>query len=125
MKKFLIILVTLVAAVTTFFAVKSNAAPEPASVSTGTITYDVPNIMSGTMSVSQFEKIFDLLPYDVQSKMIESYNQIVVNPSPDFYYNGVHITHADTLWTFNYQGCSVKVNASSSELLNIFRIPTI
>lgn len=87
------------------------------------VEYNIPNITDGSMMLYQFDKIFCLMPYDIQEKMVLAFREIVCDPRSDFSYAGVKVKHTDTTWEFYYNGAYVIVRgATNSELTGIFRM---
>jgi hypothetical protein len=87
------------------------------------VEYNIPNITDGAMMLSQVDRLFCLMPYDVQEKMVLAFRDIIYNPKPEFTYGGVKVKHTDTTWEFYCNGASVVVRgATESELSSIFRI---
>ena len=131
MKKFFItVFITLatVISLTSAVCVASNI-NDPQTVSdnpNAVVEYSIPNITSGSMKLSHFEKIFNMMPYDIQEKSVMAFNEIIVNQKPEFTYCGVKVKHTANTWEFYYSGASVIVrNATDSYLTSIFQMPTL
>ena len=131
MKNFFITVLIVLATVITLtsaICVASNI-NDPQTVSdnpNAVVEYNIPNITSGTMKLSHFEKIFNMMPYDIQEKSVMAFNEIIVNQKPEFTYCGVNVKHTANTWEFYYSGASVIVrNATDSDLHAIFNLPTM
>ena len=131
MKKFFIaVFITLATVITLTSAVcVASNINDPQKVSdnpNAVVEYNIPNITSGTMKLSHFEKIFNMMPYDIQEKSVMAFNEIIVKETPEFTYCGVKVKHTADTWEFYYNGASVIVrNATNADLLAIFRTPAI
>jgi hypothetical protein len=124
MKKIILAALVALAAVIGVSAAANSSKAEP--VSDATVEYVIPHITSGSMQLQHFHKLFDLMPYDIQQQAIMAYNDIVTDIRSEFVYGGIRVKHTDTTWEFYYKGGSIIVrNATSAELLNIFRAPAI
>ena len=87
------------------------------------VEYNIPNITDGAMMLYQVDRLFCLMPHDVQEKMVLAFRDIIYNPRSEFTYGGVKVKHTDTTWEFYCNGASVVVRgATESELSPIFRI---
>ena len=87
------------------------------------VEYNIPNVTTGEMGIYNVDRIFCLMPYDVQEKMVLAYRDIINDSRAEFTYGGVKVKHSDTTWEFYYNGASVVVNnATASELDLIFRM---
>lgn len=87
------------------------------------VEYNIPNITDGAMMLYQVDRLFCLMPHDVQEKMVLAFRDIIYNPRSEFTYGGVKVKHTDTTWEFYCNGASVVVRgATESELSSIFRI---
>lgn len=87
------------------------------------VEYSIPNITDGAMMLYQVDRLFCLMPYDVQEKMVLAFRDIIYNPRPEITYGGVKVKHTDTTWEFYCNGASVVVRgATESELSSIFRM---
>ena len=87
------------------------------------VEYNIPNITDGAMMLYQVDRLFCLMPHDVQEKMVLAFRDIIYNPRSEFTYGGVKVKHTDTTWEFYCNGASVVVKgATESELSSIFRI---
>ena len=87
------------------------------------VEYSIPNITDGAMMLYQVDRLFCLMPYDVQEKMVLAFRDIIYNPRSEFTYGGVKVKHTDTTWEFYCNCASVVVRgATESELSSIFRI---
>lgn len=131
MKKFFItvfIALTTIITLTSAVCIASNI-NDPQTVSDNpdaVVEYNIPGITSGIMQLSHFEKIFNMMPYDIQEKSVLAFRDIVYNPKPEFTYGGVKVKHTDNTWEFYYNGASVVVkNATVSDLTCIFQMPTL
>lgn len=125
MKKFLI---TAFIALTTVVCVSATVANLPTSTNNpnAVVEYNIPGITSGSMQLSHFEKIYCLMPYDIQEKSVMAFNEIIVSKKSEFTYCGVKVKHTGNTWEFYYGGSSVIVrNATDSDLRNIFHLPTM
>ena len=125
MKKFLI---TAFIALTTVICVSATVANIPVATDNpnATVEYNIPNITSGSMQLSHFEKIYYLMPSDIQNKSLMAFNDIINKNKSEFVYCGVKVKHTENTWEFYYQGASVIVrNATDADLLKIFRTPSI
>ena len=97
---------------------------ETASVSQSDakIEYSISDTIKGSMPLTRFETIYNLLPDDIQKAMRDSYNSISAKKKSQFYYCGVLVKHNNDTWEFHHSGCSVIVrNASPEELNEIFK----
>ena len=87
------------------------------------VEYNIPNITDGAMMLYQVDRLFCLMPHDVQEKMVLAFRDIIYNPRSEFTYGGVKVKHTDTTWEFYCNGASVVVRgATESELSSIFRM---
>lgn len=86
-----------------------------------TIEYSIPCIISGTIDLKDFEKIYRLIPSNITSKCQAAFYEISSRPEREFTYGGVKIKHTDTTWEFYYGGASLIVrNATHKDLYYIF-----
>lgn len=126
MKKFLITTVIVLTAIVGLSAAAFASIPTASNNPNAVVEYNIPGITSGTMQLSHFEKLFKMMPYDIQEKSVMAFNEIIVKQQAEFTYSGVKVKRTQNTWEFRYQGASVIVrNATDSDLLNIFRLPTI
>lgn len=131
MKKFFItvfIALTTIITLTSAVCIASNI-NDPQTVSNNpnaVVEYNIPGITTGSMQLSHFEKIFNMMPYDIQEKSVLAFRDIVYNPKPEFTYGGVKVKHTDNTWEFYSNGASIVVkNATVSDLTCIFQMPTL
>ena len=88
-----------------------------------TVEYNVPNIISGDLTLIQFEKIYRLLPSEIQVKANQAYADITrkAETQSQFTYAGVKVKHTSTTWEFYYKGASIIVrNATNKDLFDLF-----
>ena len=88
-----------------------------------TIEYNVPNIVSGSLDLKHFEKIYRLIPSEIQLKARMAYNDVIgkAETRSQFTYAGVKVKHTDTTWEFYYKGASLIVrNATNKDLFDLF-----
>ena len=122
-KVFLSILIVLSVVVCVAAKRVSTHYTEELKASKAYVEYSIPNITDGAMMLYQVDRLFCLMPYDVQEKMVLAFRDIIYNPRPEFTYGGVNVKHTDTTWEFYCNGASVVVRgATESELSSIFRI---
>jgi hypothetical protein len=85
------------------------------------VEYVIPNIISGSIQLDQFKKIFALMPQDIKEQAEIAYSDIISKDKSDFHYAGVRVKHTDTTWEFYYNGAKIIVkNATKAELNEIF-----
>ena len=99
-----------------------SATSDQQTVSKGYVEYNIPNITQGVMQFTHVNKLFKMMPVDVQEKCILAYREITNKNSKDFTYCGVRVKHPNELtWEFYYQGASLIVNdVTASELTQMF-----
>ena len=88
-----------------------------------TVEYNVPNIISGSIELKNFEKIYRLLPHEIQDKARLAYNDVIERAEnhSQFTYAGVKVKHTSTTWEFYYKGASIIVrNATNKDLFDLF-----
>ena len=131
MKKFFItvfIVLATIITLTSAVCIASNI-NDPQTVSdnpNAVVEYNIPGITTGSMKLSHFEKIYNMMPYDIQEKSVMAFRDIVYNAKPEFTYGGVKVKHTDNTWEFYYKGASIVVkNATVSDLTCIFQMPTL
>jgi hypothetical protein len=110
-------------ALTTIICVSATTASnsETSNSSNATVEYVIPNIISGSIQLDQFKKIYALMPQDVKEQAEIAYNDIVSKNKSDFHYVGVRVKHTETTWEFYYNGGKIIVrNATRAELNEIF-----
>lgn len=120
MKKFIF---AALLALTTIICVSATTASnsETTNSSNATVEYVIPNIISGSIQLDQFKKIYALMPQDVKEQAEIAYNDIVSKNKSDFHYAGVRVKHTETTWEFYYNGGKIIVrNATRAELNEIF-----
>ena len=107
-------------ALTTIICVSATTASnsETTNSSNATVEYVVPNIISGSIQLDQFRKIYALMPQDIKEQAEIAYYDIVFNDKPDFYYAGVRVKHTDTTWEFHYNGAKIIVRNATRDQLN-------
>ena len=94
---------------------------------TGEIEYSIPHISSGNMQLQHANRIFRMMPYDVQVKAILAFRDIIRMDSQCFYYGGVLVKHpSESIWSFHYNGATIVVKATPAALSTFFQeAPTI
>lgn len=121
MKKSLVIISAAVLSIVTATVVLASSVP---AESEGYIECTLPNIPSGTITLDQFEIIYNVIPDSFKEQMVSSFQEITdaALTKSQFYYNGVLVKHPnETTWEFSSQGCSIKVcNVSMQALKEIF-----
>jgi hypothetical protein len=97
---------------------------EPTPI-TGEIEYSIPHISSGNMQLQQANRIFRMMPYDVQEKAILAFRDIIRKDSQCFYYGGILVKHpSESIWSFHYNGATILVKATPGALSTFFQAPT-
>ena len=110
-------------ALTTVICVSATTASnsETSNSSNATVEYVIPNIISGSIQLDQFKKIYALMPQNIKEQAEIAYNDIVSKDKSDFHYAGVRVKHTETTWEFHYNGAKIIVrNATRDELNEIF-----
>lgn len=96
---------------------------EPTPI-TGEIEYSIPHISSGNMQLQQANRIFRMMPYDVQEKAILAFRDIIRKDSQCFYYGGILVKHpSESIWSFHYNGATIVVKATPGALSTFFQAP--
>ena len=91
--------------------------------SKATIEYKIPNIISGTMDLKHFERIYRLLPNEIRKQAMAAYYEVSSKNQSQFTYAGVRVKHNlnDNTWEFHYRGASIIVrDATPDELYKLF-----
>ncbi len=116
MKKFFTLFAIVVAVTFTAAAVSAFTEPEKPQVTINLAGFENPMYMS----LATCDAIYDLLPTEMQQAATAAYKDLATKPYPKVDYNGVTVKYSPHVWTFEYQGSTVVVNAKIEELKAIF-----
>ncbi len=116
MKKFFKIFAIAAATLFTVATVSAFTEPEKPQVTINLAGFENPMYMS----LATCDAIYNLLPTEIQQAATAAYKDLATKPYPKVEYNGVTVKYSPHVWTFEYQGSTVVVNAKIEELKAIF-----
>ncbi len=116
MKKFFTLFAIVVGVTFTAAAVSAFTEPEDPQVTINLAGFENPMYMS----LATCDAIYNLLPTEIQQAATAAYKDLATKPYPKVNYAGVTVKYSPHVWTFEYQGSTVVVNAKIEELKTIF-----